>query len=136
MPYRYGREITEAERDREVFAMLGRGNHKSAQDEPAIVKQLLSKDIVHGFSMVIPLGAVPLIPNAMVRPVGLAKQGTLDEEEGNRLWKDWDTRPKSEAQTNQSRRSRSGWMHPYHTHQLERWQLSYLLWKPGKSTSS
>ena len=60
--------------------MLGRGNHKLAQDQPAIVKQLLSKDVVNGFSMVIPIGAVSLIPNAMVQPVGLAKQWTLDEE--------------------------------------------------------
>ena len=30
--------------------------------------------------MVIPIGAVPLIPHAMVQPVGLAKQWTLDEE--------------------------------------------------------
>jgi hypothetical protein len=86
MPYRYTREITETERETEVLAMLARGNHKSAQDEPEIVGKLLSKDVVHGFSMVIPIELVPLIPNAMVQPVGLAKQWTLDEE-GNRVVK-------------------------------------------------
>ena len=79
--------------------MLGRGNHKSAQDEPAIVKQLLYKDVVHGFSMVIPIGAVPLIPNAMVQPVGLAKQWTLDEE-GNRKIKYRITQDLSYLETN------------------------------------
>jgi hypothetical protein len=83
MPHRYSREITKPEREKEVLAMLQRGNHKSAQEEPAIVEQLLSKDVVHGFSMVIPIELVPLIPNAMVQPVGLAKQWTLDEK-GNR----------------------------------------------------
>ena len=39
-----------------------------------------------GFQFVIPIELVPLIPNAMVQPVGLAKQWTLDEE-GNRVVK-------------------------------------------------
>ena len=80
MPYRYAQEITEAERDHEVIAILSRGNHKSAQVKLAIAEQLLSKDVVHDFSMVIPIGAVPLISHAMAQPVGLAKQWTLDEE--------------------------------------------------------
>ena len=51
--------------------------------QPAIVEQLLFKDVVHGIPMVIPIRAVPLIPHAMIQSVGLAKQWTLDEE-GNR----------------------------------------------------
>ena len=79
MPYRYSREITEQEQ--EVLAMLVRGNHKSTKEEPEIVEKLLTKDVVHGFfSMVIPIELVPLIPNAMVQPVGLAKQWTLDDQ--------------------------------------------------------
>ena len=80
--------------------MLERGNHKSAQEEPEIVEQLLSKDVVHGFSMVIPIELVPLIPNAMVQPVGLAKQWTLDEE-GNRKVKYRITQDLSYSETNQ-----------------------------------
>jgi hypothetical protein len=98
MPYRYSREITEPEREKEVLAMLQRGNHKSAQEEPAIVEQLLSKDVVHGFSMVIPIELVPLIPNAMVQPVGLAKQWTLDEK-GNRKIKHRITQDLSYSET-------------------------------------
>jgi hypothetical protein len=86
MPYRYSREITEEERETEVLAMLSRGNHKSAQEEPAVVEKLLTKDVVHGFSMIIPIALVPLIPDAMVQPVGLAKQWTLDEQ-ANRIIK-------------------------------------------------
>jgi hypothetical protein len=74
MPHRYSKAITKTERETEVLAMLVRGNHKSAQDKPVIMQQLLSKDVVHGFSMVIPIELVPLILNAMVQPVGLAKQ--------------------------------------------------------------
>jgi hypothetical protein len=87
MPHRCSREIAEEERETEVIAMLVRGNHKSAQDEPEIVEKLLSKNVVHGFSMVIPKALVPLIPHAMVQPaVGLAKQWTLDDQ-GNRVIK-------------------------------------------------
>jgi hypothetical protein len=101
MPYRYKLEITEAAREKEVLAMLDRGNHKSAQDEPAIVEQLLSKDVVHGFSMVIPVELVPLIPHAMVQPVGLAKQWTLDEQ-GNRKMKYRITQDLSYAETSKT----------------------------------
>ena len=83
MPYRYAREITGTERENEFITMLARGNHKSAQEERAIMEQLLSKDVIHGFSMVIPIGVVPLIPNAMAQPAGLVKHWTLDAK-GNR----------------------------------------------------
>ena len=63
--------------------MLVRGNHKSAKEEPEIVEKLFTKDVVHGFSMVIPIELVPLIPNAMVQPVGLAKQWTLVDDQAN-----------------------------------------------------
>jgi hypothetical protein len=98
MPYRHSRKITETEREQEVLALLTRGNHKSAQEEPEIVEQLSSKDVVHGFSMVMPTELVPLIPNAMVQPVGLAKQWTLDEK-GNRKVKHRITQDLSYSET-------------------------------------
>jgi hypothetical protein len=67
-----------------MTANLLRGNHKSAQDEPKQVAKLLKKDVEHGFSMVLPKEQVPLIPDAMVQPLALAKQWTLDES-GNRI---------------------------------------------------
>ena len=53
------------------------------------MEQLLSQDVVDGFSMAISIGVsigvVPLIPNTMVQPVGLAKQWTLDEKENRKI---------------------------------------------------
>jgi hypothetical protein len=50
MPHhRCSREITEAEREQEVLALLTRGNHKSAQEEPEIVEQLSSKTLSMAF---------------------------------------------------------------------------------------
>jgi hypothetical protein len=101
MTCRYSTEITEAARENEVLAMLERGNHKSAQDNPEIVEQLLSEDVVHGFSMVIPVELVPTIPHAMVQPVGLAKQWMLDKE-GKRKIKHRITQDLSYAKTSKS----------------------------------
>jgi hypothetical protein len=81
--------------------MLDRGNHKSTQDDPEIVEQLLSKDVVHGFSMVTPVELAPLMPHAMVQPVGLAKQWTLNKQ-GNRKIKHQITQDLSCAETSKS----------------------------------
>jgi hypothetical protein len=80
MPYRYAQEIDEEARFKEMSALIARGNHKSAQSNPEQVGKLLAKDVVHGFSMVVPIGLVPLIPNAMVQPTGLAEQWVLNEK--------------------------------------------------------
>jgi hypothetical protein len=102
MPHRCSTEIAETARENEVLALLERGNHKSAQDDPEIVEQLLSKDVVHGFSMVMPVELVPLVtPHDMVQPVGLAKQWTLDEE-GKRKIKCRITQDPSHAETSKS----------------------------------
>ena len=61
-PCRCSKEITKKERETEALAALTRGNHESAQEEPKIVEQLLSKDAVHGFAMVVLTELVPLIP--------------------------------------------------------------------------
>jgi hypothetical protein len=78
MPYRYTKEIDEATREKEMLAMLSRGNHKSAQANPGQVGRLLTKDVVHGFSLIVPIEPVPLIPGAMVQPTGLAEQWVLN----------------------------------------------------------
>jgi hypothetical protein len=86
MPYRYAQDIDDDTREKEMLAMIARGNHKSAQANPEQVGRLLSKDVVHGFSMVLPIEVVPLIPGAMVQPTGLAEQWVLNEE-GERMIK-------------------------------------------------
>jgi hypothetical protein len=80
MPYRYAIELDETRRQKELKAQIERGNHKSAQANPEQVGKLLSKDVAHGFAMVVPTEMVPLIPDAMVQPTGLAEQWVLDDE--------------------------------------------------------
>jgi hypothetical protein len=78
MPYIYSNEISEETRNQEVQAMLTRGNHKSAEEESEQVKRLLLKDVHHGFSIPVLPEIVHKIQGAMVQPLGLAKQFSLD----------------------------------------------------------
>ncbi|KAI2498101.1 hypothetical protein MHU86_16411 [Fragilaria crotonensis] len=77
MEYVFTRELSETERKDEVGAMLARGNHKSAQSEQDQVGKLISKDVLHGFTIPIPVETVVLIPGAMVQPLGLVQQWTV-----------------------------------------------------------
>ena len=75
MDYVFTRELSETERGCEVRAMLARGNHKSAEDKQEQVRKLIAKDVIHGFTIPIPLGVVTSIPGAMVQPLGLVHSG-------------------------------------------------------------
>jgi hypothetical protein len=77
MNYRFHTELSDAT---ELSAMVERGNHKSAENEPGVVNKLLLKDVTHGFSLPIPPKTVALIPGGLVQPLGLAKQWTLNEK--------------------------------------------------------
>jgi hypothetical protein len=77
MDYVFTRELSESERKDEVKAMLARGNHKSAQSEQGQVGKLIAKDVLHGFTIPIPVETVVLIPGAMVQPLGLVQQWTV-----------------------------------------------------------
>ncbi|KAI2497797.1 hypothetical protein MHU86_16683 [Fragilaria crotonensis] len=85
MQYVFDRELSPNERKNEVSAMIARGNHKSAQSEPEQVGKLLAKDVLHGFSIPLPIDVVTRIPGAMVQP-GLAQQWTVNPE-GERVIK-------------------------------------------------
>jgi hypothetical protein len=77
MDYVFTRELSELERRKEVEAMLSRGNHKSAQSEQEQVGRLIAKDVLHGFTIPIPVETVLRIPGAMVQPLGLVQQWTV-----------------------------------------------------------
>jgi hypothetical protein len=71
-----------------LVARLARGNHQSAQQEADRVGILLSKGVViHGFTIPLPISIVEMIPGAMVQPLGLVSQWTIDHS-GERKVKD------------------------------------------------
>jgi hypothetical protein len=84
MDYCYLAKLTNNERLHKMLANLQQGNHKSAQDKSDQVAKLLKKDLDHGFAWIIPKHLVPLIPQSMVQPLGLAKQWTMNKN-GERI---------------------------------------------------
>ena len=58
--------------------MLQCGNHKSAADRMDTVQRLLTKDVEHGFKVPIPSSAVARILGAMVHPLGVVEQMSMD----------------------------------------------------------
>ena len=86
MPYVFTKELDSVTKLTEMKTLITRGNHKSAKDFPDQVQKLLAKDVLHGFSIPLPVAALHNIPNAAVQPLGLAQQWTLDEN-GKRLVK-------------------------------------------------
>ena len=86
MSYVFSSEMDAITKSTELEKILQRGNHKSAQESPSRVTELLAKDVKHGFVIPIPTEIITSIPGAAVQPLGLARQWTIDEE-GNRLEK-------------------------------------------------
>ena len=68
----------------EMWAILERGNHKSAQENSDHVKKLLGTDVLRGFSLPLPVDVIPKLQGAMVQPLGMVTQSTIDEE-GKRI---------------------------------------------------
>ena len=71
--------ISEDLRVASVEAHLERGNHKSAEERPAILRDLLIEDVVHGFTLPVPASSILSIPGAEVAPMGIAAQSTINE---------------------------------------------------------
>jgi hypothetical protein len=80
MPYIFKSELDNVTKVAELKTLLSRGNHKSSKDLPDVTRELLEKDVTHGFSIPIPIHAVSAIPGAAVQPLGIARQWTTGED--------------------------------------------------------
>ncbi|KAL7526144.1 hypothetical protein ACHAXR_001343 [Thalassiosira sp. AJA248-18] len=55
------------------------GNHKRASEKPELLKQLIAKDVKHGYGLVLPLFKITRIPNLLLAPMNIMNQNTIDE---------------------------------------------------------
>ena len=62
------------------------GNHKGATDKPELLRELVDKDVVHGYALPVPLNKIRLIPGICMAPMNIAPQNTIDEH-GNIIGK-------------------------------------------------
>ena len=74
-----GQELAETERLAEMAGQLQRGNHKSVSQALDRVKELLAKDVTHGFTIPLPVECAPQIKGGMIQPLGVVKQSSLNE---------------------------------------------------------
>jgi hypothetical protein len=54
------------------------GNHKGASAKPDILRNLISKDVKYGYSLLIPLSSVKSIPGLVMAPMNTTKLISID----------------------------------------------------------
>ena len=55
------------------------GNHKEADSNPVILRDLIKKGVTHGYGLVLPLDKLKRIPGALRSPMNIMKQNSIDE---------------------------------------------------------
>jgi len=56
------------------------GNHKGATEKPQLLEELVTKDVIHGYGLVLPLSKISQIPGALMAPLNIQKQNMIDEQ--------------------------------------------------------
>lgn len=76
-----------AQRVLENEALLLRNNHKSARDNPHVIVESLRQEVIRGYAFIIPRNAIPLLPSAMICPLGIIEQCSLAADGSRKLKK-------------------------------------------------
>ncbi len=58
---------------------LKRCNHKGAQKKPDFLKELVTKDVIHGYGLPLPLSKLIRIPGTILAPMNIQAQNTIHE---------------------------------------------------------
>ena len=72
--------LSEEDRMQDLEATLARGNHKTADKWKAEIEQALKKEVQRGWQLPLPKAAAQLLPGAIIAPVGMAEQETIDDQ--------------------------------------------------------
>jgi hypothetical protein len=72
-------EISEEHRKRDLDNALSFGNHKGTIAKPELLKKLINKDVIHGYSLPIPLSSIKSIPGLVMAPINIMAQNTINE---------------------------------------------------------
>ena len=67
-------DLPAANRKRDLEEALVFGNHKGAKAIPKLLKQLVEKDVLFGYGLVLPLEKLKVIPGALLAPMNIMKQ--------------------------------------------------------------
>ncbi len=72
--------IPETERRADLAAILARGNHKGAITHYQKLKSVLQDEVARGWQLIIPKHAVTNIPQAVIAPLNIVEQDTINEQ--------------------------------------------------------
>ena len=72
-------DLPAANRKRDLVEALAFGNHKGAKANPKLLRKLVEKDVLFGYGLVLPLETLKVIPGALLAPINIMKQNTIDE---------------------------------------------------------
>jgi hypothetical protein len=71
--------LPEEDRLVDLHAMLARGNHQSAKQRAPTLEKMMQAEVDHGWQLPLPSAAALLIPGALIAPMGLVEQATINE---------------------------------------------------------
>ena len=113
--------LNEELRCNDVDPALAFGNHKGASLQPKLLQKLVSKDVHFGYCLPLPLDKARKIPGALLAPVNIQKQNTINEQ-GRIVEKDCLTQPKLQMAFRDIRQQpsdhrRTPPVHVWHMHQ-------------------
>ncbi len=72
-------ELSDELRAADLQEAIEFGNHKGATKQPELLRKLVLKDVTHGYGLVIPLSKLPRLPGALMAPMNIQRQNTIDE---------------------------------------------------------
>ena len=72
-------DLPASNRKKDLEEALAFGNHKGAKANPKLLKELVEKDMLFGYGIVLPHEKLKVIPGALLAPMNIMKQNTIDE---------------------------------------------------------
>jgi hypothetical protein len=71
--------LDEEDRKKDLEEALSFGNHKGAEDNPDLLRELCNKDVIHGYSLVLPLKCAEKLEGLRINPMNIAHQNTIED---------------------------------------------------------
>ena len=72
-------DLKEGDRKTDMEEAISFGNHKGAERNPVLLRNLVEKDVTHGYGLVLPLSKVNRIPGILLAPMNIMTRNTIDE---------------------------------------------------------
>ena len=66
-------------RKKDLKEAMAFGNHKGAESNTGTLRELVKKDVIHGYGLVLPLDKLERIPGVLLAPMNMMKQNSIDE---------------------------------------------------------